>query len=88
MIVLADQRLLKNVEVEYVTIPGWKTSTKDCKTFEELPSNAQAYVKKIEEIVGVKGTYDEPLFRRIIILFILVQWIGVGPGRDSIIQLF
>lgn len=45
--------VLKNVEVEYITVPGWKTSTVDCRTFEEMPINAQGYVRKIESILSV-----------------------------------
>ena len=33
-------------------MPGWKTSIAKCRTFEELPPNAQAYVNRIEELVG------------------------------------
>ena len=34
-------------------IDGWCEPTTGCKTFEELPKKAQAYVKRIEEIAGV-----------------------------------
>jgi len=44
---------LAGVEVEYVTLPGWKTAISGCRTFEELPENAQNYVRKIEECLGV-----------------------------------
>jgi len=44
---------LSSVEVEYVTLPGWKTPISGCRTFEELPENAQNYVHKIEECLGV-----------------------------------
>ena len=38
-------------------------------SFEDLPKEAQEYVKKIEELVGV-----------------YIRWIGVGQGRDDIID--
>jgi hypothetical protein len=41
--------------VEYITLPGWKTSICDCRSFQELPENAQKYVLKIEELLGIKG---------------------------------
>ncbi|CAE7900021.1 unnamed protein product [Symbiodinium sp. KB8] len=44
---------LAAVEVEYETLPGWKTSIAHCKTWEELPPAAQAYVHRVEEVVGV-----------------------------------
>ena len=53
--IAADQCILKNVDVEYVTFPGWKQSTEQCSTFDELPVNAQAYVKKIEDYLGVQS---------------------------------
>ncbi|XP_011681630.2 adenylosuccinate synthetase isozyme 1 A [Strongylocentrotus purpuratus] len=49
----AHQDVLKEVEVEYVTMPGWNTSTTDCRKFEDLPVNAQKYVRKAEELIGI-----------------------------------
>ena len=43
---------LEAVEVEYESMPGWKTSIAHCRTFEELPSEAQRYITRIEELVG------------------------------------
>ena len=42
----------ENIKVEYVTLPGWKSPIGDCRSFEELPENAQSYVAKIEALVG------------------------------------
>ena len=36
-------------------MPGWKTSTIDARQFDALHKNAQGYVRKIEELVGVPG---------------------------------
>jgi len=44
---------LERVECHYETFPGWKTTIAECKTFEELPIQAQNYVKFIAEKVGV-----------------------------------
>lgn len=60
---------LGNVEVEYVTLPGWKTSTENVRKFSELPENAQKYVRFIEDYLDIA-----------------VKWIGVGKGRESIIN--
>ncbi|KRM19720.1 adenylosuccinate synthetase [Ligilactobacillus hayakitensis DSM 18933 = JCM 14209] len=38
----------------YETLPGWKEDITGCKTLEELPENARNYIKRIEELVGVK----------------------------------
>ena len=40
-------------EPVYVDMPGWKTSTVGLTRYEELPENARAYLKKIEELMGV-----------------------------------
>ena len=45
--------ILENVEVEYVTFEGWKTSISECRTFESLPENAKKYVKYIEDFLKV-----------------------------------
>jgi len=34
--------------------PGWKEDITSAKTFEDLPPNAQAYVKKLEEMSGAR----------------------------------
>ena len=52
---VAHQDVLKEVEVEYITMPGWKSNTEQLRNFEDLPPNAQAYVLKLEELVGVPG---------------------------------
>lgn len=41
------------VEVEYITMPGWKTSIAKCRSFDELPENCRKYVLKIEELLGL-----------------------------------
>ncbi|EEB13338.1 adenylosuccinate synthetase, putative [Pediculus humanus corporis] len=51
---------LSRVEVEYITVPGWQSSTEEIKKFENLPINAQKYVEKIEEIVNVKEKKKVP----------------------------
>jgi adenylosuccinate synthase len=44
---------LGQVKVRYETMPGWKRSIAKCKTYDELPAQARAYVERIEELVGV-----------------------------------
>lgn len=44
---------LKHVEVEYLTLPGWQSCTENARSFADLPPNAQAYIRKIEELMGV-----------------------------------
>ena len=36
----------------YETVPGWKQDISKCTTWEELPENCRAYVKRFGEVVG------------------------------------
>ncbi|MGH8853770.1 MAG: adenylosuccinate synthase [Telluria sp.] len=40
-------------EPVYEEMPGWTESTVGAKTMDELPANARAYIKRIEELVGI-----------------------------------
>ena len=60
---------LAQVEVNYIAMPGWLKSTENVRDFNELPPEAQDYVRMIENELGVP-----------------VKWIGVGKGRESIIN--
>jgi adenylosuccinate synthase len=53
----------------YEDMPGWWEDISGCRTFAELPANAQRYVERVEELIGAR-----------------VSAIGVGPGRDAIIE--
>uniref|UniRef100_A0A8C4I947 Adenylosuccinate synthetase n=1 Tax=Dicentrarchus labrax TaxID=13489 RepID=A0A8C4I947_DICLA len=56
----ANQEVLQRVEVEYETLPGWNSDTSAARSFDELPENAQKYVRFIEEHVGPTfGVGDE-----------------------------
>ena len=48
-----DTRQLEKAEPIYEEFPGWKTSTAGTTRLEDLPPNAQSYVKAISEITGV-----------------------------------
>jgi adenylosuccinate synthase len=45
--------MLADCEPIYEDHPGWKDSTVGVKTFEQLPANAQTYLKRMEELCGV-----------------------------------
>ena len=38
----------------YETMPGWKESTFGVTEFDKLPVNARNYVRRLEELAGVK----------------------------------
>lgn len=48
-----DVETLQNAEPVYESLPGWQANLSDCKTFDQLPAEAKAYVKRLEELVGV-----------------------------------
>jgi adenylosuccinate synthase len=49
----ADRRILDRVEPVYETIPGWDEEIDHCQQFDQLPANARAYVRRIEELLEV-----------------------------------
>ncbi|KAL5529474.1 hypothetical protein ACEPAG_5459 [Sanghuangporus baumii] len=65
----ADLDVLAQVEVQYETLPGWKTSISEITTYDALPDNSKKYIEFIERFLGVR-----------------IEWIGVGPGRNSMIK--
>ena len=67
--VTANLDLLSKVDVLYVTLPGWQSSTSNARKFEDLPEVCQRYIGFIEAFL------DTP-----------ITWIGVGPGRESMIK--
>jgi adenylosuccinate synthase len=49
----ADLRVLAGAEAIYERMPGWTSPTKGATRFADLPSEAQRYVRKLEELTGV-----------------------------------
>lgn len=48
----SDAESFGHVEPVYEDMPGWTESTVGAKSLEDLPANARAYLKRIEEVVG------------------------------------
>jgi adenylosuccinate synthase len=48
----ADMDTLAEVEPVYETLPGWRGNLSACRRFEELPKEAQQYVKRVEQLIG------------------------------------
>ena len=44
---------LDNVDKVYITAPGWMDDISKARSFDELPANAQNYVKMVEEAAGI-----------------------------------
>jgi adenylosuccinate synthase len=47
----------EEVEPIYETFPGWSSPTTGCRTWDDLPTNAQRYLKRIQELAGVPIWY-------------------------------
>ena len=50
----ADIDVLNNCEPVYEEVPGWNEDTSGMRTAESLPEKAKDYIKRIENIIGVK----------------------------------
>ncbi|HMO04596.1 MAG TPA: adenylosuccinate synthase [Kiritimatiellia bacterium] len=50
----ANVRQLERCRPVYEDVPGWMCSTKDVASWEQLPEKAKAYVRRLEELTGVK----------------------------------
>jgi adenylosuccinate synthase len=48
----ADMDTLAEVEPIYETLPGWRGNLTGCHRFDELPKEAQQYVKRLETLIG------------------------------------
>jgi adenylosuccinate synthase len=48
-----QQRVLYNCTPVYTELPGWKTDITGCRSYEDLPAEARAYIEFVEERVGV-----------------------------------
>jgi len=49
---MANISHLKHCEPQYREMPGWKASTRNCRRFEDLPREAQDYVKAVAGVCG------------------------------------
>jgi adenylosuccinate synthase len=54
---MPDTVTQSQVKPVYEEWPGWKSSTSAIRTWEALPSAAQAYVRRIQDLVGVPVRY-------------------------------
>jgi adenylosuccinate synthase len=50
----ADIDVLQKCVPVYEEVPGWDEDTSQCRSWEELPENARAYLNRIEKITGAK----------------------------------
>ncbi|ROS76505.1 adenylosuccinate synthase [Cellulomonas sp. PhB143] len=49
-----DQTAFHHAKPVYEELPGWWEDISQCRTFEDLPANAQAYVRALEDMSGAR----------------------------------
>jgi len=49
----SDSRAFARCKPIYETLPGWRSSTKDCRALADLPSEARTYLKFLEDMMSV-----------------------------------
>lgn len=47
----ASDSLLRRVRPVYEELPGWQTPTTHCRSFDDLPMQAKAFVRRVEELL-------------------------------------
>lgn len=52
-----DAAVLERAAPVYETWPGWRTSTREARSWDDLPKAAQAYLHRISELAGVAIQY-------------------------------
>jgi adenylosuccinate synthase len=52
-----DAHWLQECEPVYIELDGWQQSTRRARQFDELPSQAQAFVRKVEQLSGIRIGY-------------------------------
>ena len=67
----ADLASVGAYEAVYESLPGWKEPTRGARDFDELPSEARNYIKRLEEVSGVPAAIvstgsdrDETIIRK------------------------
>ncbi len=54
---MPDTPVLYEAQPVYEEWAGWNTSTEQCRRWEDLPQQAQAYILRLSELAGVKVDY-------------------------------
>jgi adenylosuccinate synthase len=50
----SDPELLERAEAVYEELPGWSEKLEHLRSWDDLPARARAYVKRVQDLVGVK----------------------------------
>ncbi len=53
----SDRTAWERIEPIYEELPGWKSDTSACRTWDKLPEIARAYLKRLGTLCGARVTY-------------------------------
>ena len=53
----ASTSVYERLEPVYEDLPGWQADTTGCRSWDELPTQARAYVQRLEVLAGVPITH-------------------------------
>jgi adenylosuccinate synthase len=53
----ASTSVYERLEPVYEDLPGWRTDTTGCRSWDELPAPARAYVDRLQALAGVPVTH-------------------------------
>ncbi len=70
----ADPNIMRNCKIEYKTFKGWEKDITNCRKFDDLPKQAQEYVRFIEKEMSKVSP-------------VKLKYVSVGPGREQTIVL-
>jgi adenylosuccinate synthase len=79
----ADLSLLERAEPIYEWLPGWNTSTQDCRTLAELPAAARAYLDRLEQLCDTPIAFVSVGTRRDQIIGVQASVDGAAAERVS-----
>ena len=51
---MANISHLKHLDPVYEEMPGWRTSTRDCRAFDEVPDECRDYIARVGELCGAE----------------------------------
>ncbi len=54
---MPDTSVLMHAQPIYEEWEGWRTSTADCRAWDDLPKQARAYIHRLSELAGIKVDY-------------------------------
>ena len=86
--ITAEQSQLSKVEVDYITMPGWKSKIAGVTSYNDLPINAKNYIVKIQELTGIPSELllSSSLYLRRYNFVCISLWASHSQKRKFVIE--